>query len=224
VWIAVLLVLGLVVGGTAWWLGAGRWTAMPSVVGLDRAAAERLLAGADLAVSVTEEHDDDVAADRVAASDPVAEARLLRGSAVTLRVSTGRPTVPVIAPGTAVADAEQTVRAAELTPATGGSEFDDAVPSGAVVRTDPAAGTALPLNGAVTLVLSKGQAPPPEVRVPFVVGERADSAEAALTRLGLRVRIENGLPFVRPNGRVVGQDPGTGETVERGSTITLTVL
>ncbi|GAA4546056.1 Stk1 family PASTA domain-containing Ser/Thr kinase [Pseudonocardia xishanensis] len=224
IWIAVLLVLGLLVGGTAWWMGSGRWTAMPSVVGLDRAAAERLLADADLAVTVTEEHHDDVAADVVAASDPVAEARLLRGAGVTLRVSTGRPVVPPIGPGTAVADAEQTVRAAELTPATGGAEFSDTVPEGAVVRTDPAAGTPLPLRGTVTLVLSKGEAPPPTVRVPFLVGERADDAEAALRELGLKVKREEGFPFLRSNGRVVGQSPSAGDTVDRGGTVTLTVL
>jgi len=224
IWIAVLLVLGLLVGGAAWWMGSGRWTAMPSVVGLDRAAAERLLSEADLAVTVTEEHHDDVAADLVAASDPVAEARLLRGSGVTLRVSTGRPVVPAVGPGTAVADAEQAIRAAELVPATGGSEFSDTVPEGAVVRTDPAAGTPLPLQGTVTLVLSRGEAPPPTVRVPFLIGEREEAATQALRELGLRVVVENGLPFVRENGQVVGQSPSAGDTVERGTTITLTVL
>ncbi|MCF7548333.1 Stk1 family PASTA domain-containing Ser/Thr kinase [Pseudonocardia sp. WMMC193] len=224
IWIAVVLVLGLLVGGAAWWLGSGRWTAVPSVVGLDRAAAERLLADADLAATVTEELHDDVAADVVAGTDPVAQARLLRGAAVTLRVSTGRPVVPAIGPGTSVADAEQAVRAAHLTPATGGGEFSDTVPSGAVVRTDPAAGTALPVNGTVTLVLSKGQAPPPQVRIPFLIGEGRDQAVRELRGLGLDVRVVEGLPFTRDNARVVGVDPSSGDTVERGTTVTLTVL
>lgn len=224
IWIAVVLVLGLLVGGAAWWLGSGRWTAVPSVVGLDRAAAERLLADADLAATVTEELHDDVAADVVAGTDPVAQARLLRGAAVTLRVSTGRPVVPAIGPGTSVADAEQAVRAAHLTPATGGGEFSDTVPSGAVVRTDPAAGTALPVNGTVTLVVSKGQAPPPQVRIPFLIGESRDQAVRELRGLGLDVEVTEGLPFTRPNARVVGVSPGAGETVERGTTVTITVL
>jgi serine/threonine-protein kinase len=224
IWIVVLLLLGLVVGGAAWWLGSGRWTAVPSVVGLDREAALRLLSDADLSVTVTEEHHDDVAADRVVASEPVARSRLLRGAAVTLRVSTGRPSVPAIGPGTAVADAQQSIRAAELTPATGGAEFSDTVPSGAVVRTDPPAGALLPIHGTVTLVISKGQAPPPEVQVPFLIGADADSAEAALRRLGFAVQVEQRLPFLRVDGRVVGQSPQAGEKAERGSTVTLTVL
>jgi eukaryotic-like serine/threonine-protein kinase len=224
VWIAVLLVLGLLVGGAAWWLGSGRWTAMPSVVGLDRASAERLLADADLAVTVTEELHDDVAADVVAGSDPVAQARLLRGAAVTLRVSTGRPVVPAVGPGTSVTDAQQAIRTARLTPATGASEFNDTVPSGAVVRTDPAAGTPVAINGTVTLVLSKGEAPPPEVRIPFLIGESRDDATTELRRLGLDVQVQEGFPFTRNRARVVDVDPGPGETVLKGSTVTITVL
>ena len=36
VWTAIVLVLALLVGVTAWWLGSGRWTAMPIAAGLDR--------------------------------------------------------------------------------------------------------------------------------------------------------------------------------------------
>jgi len=76
----------------------------------------------------------------------------------------------------------------------------------------------------MTLVLSRGEAPPPTVRVPFLIGEREETATQALRELGLRVVVENGLPFVRENGQVVGQSPSAGDTVERGTTITLTVL
>jgi serine/threonine-protein kinase len=225
-WIVVLLLLGLVVGGAAWWLGAGRWTAMPAVVGLDRAAAERLLTEADLAWSVTEQHHDAVAADRVAAAEPAPESRLLRGSPVTLTVSTGRPVVPAIAEGTTVEAAQQTLREAQLTPATSASaaEFSSTVPQGAVLRTDPPAGTALPIGGSVTLVLSKGVEPPAEVDVPLVIGDRLDEARERLERRGLGVDVERSFPFGRENPRVVNQDPSPGTTVEEGSTVTLTVF
>ena len=36
VWMALVVVLALLVGVTAWWLGSGRWTAMPSLVGIGR--------------------------------------------------------------------------------------------------------------------------------------------------------------------------------------------
>ncbi|MEU7817921.1 Stk1 family PASTA domain-containing Ser/Thr kinase [Pseudonocardia sp. NPDC049154] len=225
-WIVLLLLLGLVVGGAAWWLGSGRWTSMPAVVGLDRSAAEQLLTQADLAWSVTEQHHDDVAADRVAAADPAVDSRLLRGSSVTLTVSTGRPVVPAIAEGSTVEQAQQVLQAAQLTPATSASaaEFSGTVPQGAVLRTDPPAGTPLPIGGSVTLVLSKGVEPPAEVDVPLVIGDRLDEARKRLERRGLEVDVERGFPFGRENPRVVNQDPGPGTAVEEGSTVTLTVF
>ncbi len=41
-WIAIVLVLALLVGLTAWWLGVGRWTAMPAVIGLEQTTAQQL--------------------------------------------------------------------------------------------------------------------------------------------------------------------------------------
>ncbi|MHA6795347.1 Stk1 family PASTA domain-containing Ser/Thr kinase [Pseudonocardia bannensis] len=229
VWIAIIMVLGLLVATAAWWLGTGRWTAMPSVVGLERTAAEKLLAESDLVVTVSEAHHDSVTADLVSAAEPAAQSRLLRGSEVRLTVSMGRPVVPAVAPGATVAAAEQTVRDAELTPvrATGAVEYSSTVPEGAVVRTDPAAGTELPIGGAVTLVLSRGAEPPPppqEVRVPFVIGEQAQSAASTLSDAGLKAQIESNFPFGRENGRVIGQNPSAGSSVPPGTTVTLTTF
>ena len=108
--------LGLLVGAAGWWLGAGRWTEMPTVVGAERASAERLLLAADLVATVTVARHDDVAAGMVSAVDPAPGARLLRGSTVRLTVSSGRPQVPAVAAGTTVADAEKAIRDAGLTP------------------------------------------------------------------------------------------------------------
>jgi eukaryotic-like serine/threonine-protein kinase len=118
-WTTVVLVLALLVGVTAWWLGSGRWTSMPSLVGLEGSAAQQVLADADLVARISEAHDNEVAHGLVSATDPAPQARLLRGSTVQITVSTGRPTVPAIAPGTSVAAAEQAIRDAGLTPVQG---------------------------------------------------------------------------------------------------------
>jgi serine/threonine-protein kinase len=225
-WVSVVAVLGLLVGATGWWLGAGRWTEMPTLVGVERSSAERLLLAADLVATVTVARHDDIPAGMVSAVDPAPGARLLRGSTVRLTVSSGRPQVPAVAPGTAVADAEAAVRDAGLTPARSGSarEYSAAAPAGTVVRTDPPAGTALPGGGRVTLVLSKGAEPPRQVRVPLLVGRSAADATAALAAVGLQAEVENGWPFGgRPadEAQVVGQSHGPGSMVDRGTTITL---
>jgi serine/threonine-protein kinase len=222
-WIAVVLVLGLLVATAAWWLGTGRWTAMPSLLGVDRQVAERLIAEADLVARVTEAHDDAVAAGRVAATDPAADARLLRGAEVRLTISLGRPVVPEVAAGTTASAAEQAVRDAALTPvrATDSDEFSDDVPAGALVRTDPPAGTALPIGAPVTLVLSKGVEPPRDVAVPFLIGEDASDAVDELVDAGLEPDIQAQFPFGSENGTVVAQDPEPGTRVDPGTTVVL---
>ncbi|MCO7196316.1 PASTA domain-containing protein, partial [Pseudonocardia sp. McavD-2-B] len=236
-WMVLLLLLAALAGTGAWWLGSGRWTTMPAVTGLDRERATALVAESDLTPTVTERADDDVAPDLVAQVDPAPETRVLRGTTVTLVVSTGRPAVPDVPAGSAVDTAEDAVRRAGLTPvrSTSAEEFSTEVPAGAVIRTDPPAGTRLAGGAAVTLVTSRGPepAPPPPAptaepaaptSVPFVIGMRADEAEALLRQDGFEVDIERSFPFGRRDGRVVGQDPGSGGDAEPGDTITLTVL
>ncbi|MDT7652287.1 MAG: eukaryotic-like serine/threonine-protein kinase [Pseudonocardiales bacterium] len=230
VWVAIVLVLCLLVGATAWWLGTGRWTAMPPLVGLEQTTAQQLLGQADLVASVTTAHDDGQPAGVVSATDPPPEARLLRGSTVLLTISAGRPTVPVVAAGTAVAVAEQAVRDAGLTPVrtTDADQFSATVPAGAVLGTDPASGAALPIGAPVTLVVSRGPEPPAEtyrVEVPFVIGKRFDDAADKLGEAGLDAEEgSRGFPFGRDNGRVIEQDPSAGSLVEPGTTVTLRTL
>ncbi len=227
VWVALVLVLALGVGLTAWWLGTGRWTAVPSLAGLRQDAAERVLTGADLVPTARVVYASGVPAGQVTASEPATDTRLLRGSTVTLVVSRGDPTVPTIAAGTAVADAEAAIRAAQLSPvrSTSAAEYSSSVPEGAVVRTDPAGGTSLPLGGAVTLVVSRGEQPPQQVRVPFVIGKRFDEARSILEEAGLEAEEQPGFGgFGRDNGRVVNQSNGAGSMVDRGTTIVLETL
>jgi serine/threonine-protein kinase len=226
-WVSVVALLGLLVATAGWWVGSGRWTAMPTVVGLERAAAERLLAAADLVAAITEARDDVVPAGHVVAADTAPEARLLRGSPVALTVSLGPPLVPAVAAGTSVAAAEQTIRAAGFRPVrSGGQEYSVVARAGTVLRTDPPAGTALRSGSDVRLVVSRGPEPPRQVRVPFLVGARAAEAAAALRSVGLDVAIERGFPFGRADdrARVIAQSHGAGSLVDRRTTVTLRTL
>lgn len=225
--VGLVVVLGLLVAVAGWVLGDARWTSVPSVVGLERPAAERLLAEADLRVTVTEAHHDTVPAGVVTAVDPAPSGRLRRGDVVALTVSSGRPVVPAVASGTAVAAAEQAVRDAGLTPARGGEEYSPTAPAGTVVRTDPPAGTALPSGARVTLVTSKGVEPPRQVRVPFLLGRTVTEAKALLAAVGLEADVENGFGFGgRPEdeAQVLRQSHGAGSLVDRGTTVVLRAL
>ncbi|WP_345605128.1 Stk1 family PASTA domain-containing Ser/Thr kinase [Pseudonocardia adelaidensis] len=221
----IVLVLALLVGVAAWWLGSGRWTAVPSLVGLEATAAQQLLADADLVARVTEAYDDEVADGLVSATDPAPQVELLRGSTVRITVSSGRPTVPDIAPGTPVADAERAVRDAGLTPVheAGDTDDSDSVPEGAVLRTDPEAGTELRVGEPVTIVVSSGESD--TVEVPDVVGKDFDDASDILGELDLDAEGRSAIPFLgRSDGQVVEQRPAPGTTVERGTTVTLVTV
>ncbi len=239
-WVAVLVTLGLLVALGSWWLGTGRWTVMPSVVGLERAAAEQVLLEADLVAVVTPQFSDGVVAGIVAATDPAPEAEVLRDSEVALTVSSGRPVVPDITPGTAVEVAERLLRDAGLTPVQdtdpndrrgrgrgddrGRVDFDEDLPAGSVLQTDPGAGTVLSVGAPVALVLNV-QHEDDRVTVPFLIGRGAKDARDELADHDLRADVRSQLPFLRGvGGTVIGQSPGPGTLVEPGSTVVVTTL
>lgn len=229
-WVVVVLVLALLVAAGAWWLGTGRWTEVPRLVGVELETAERLLTEADLVATTVREYHDDAAEGVVTATDPAPHTRLLRGSTVRVTVSAGRPTVPVITPGTSVEAAEEALRAVTLTPvrATAAVEYSTEVPAGAVLRTDPPAGTAVPVGAPVTLVLSRGSPPPPpptQLRVPFVIGQRVEEATEILEQAGLKAEVRRTLPLGRRRGGVViSQRPQAGSQVDPGTTIRLETI
>ncbi len=219
--ILVILLLGITAAAGGWWLG-GRWAAAPVSVGLNQAQAEAMVRDAGLVPRVSTEYQNTVPRGVVASSDPAAGSRLLRGSEVDLLVSSGRPEVPKIAPGTAAASAKAAVLAANLTVVVAPSPaFDDTVPAGAVLRTTPAAGTPLPVGASVTLVLSGGPAP---LTVPDVAGKSAEDAENKLVVAGFTLGPR--LPTFDPqaqSGSVLGSTPAAGTTAVKGSEVRIRV-
>ena len=225
--VAAVVFLVVLAGGAAWRAGADRWTEVPSVVGVERAAAERLVVSADLVAAVELAHNDTVDAGLVAAVDPAPAAQLTRGSSVRLVVSIGPPVVPDIAAGTAVPAAERAVREAGLEPRRSRSddEYSASVPAGTVIETNPPAGTELRSGGEVRLVVSRGPEPRRDVRVPLLLGRPADDAVDVLEDAGLRGELREGLGLRdEDEAVVVRQSHGAGSLVERGTTVTLDAL
>jgi tRNA A-37 threonylcarbamoyl transferase component Bud32 len=157
-WIVGVVLLGLLVALVAWAAGLDQWTSTPALAGLDRPSAERLVSQAELVPATREMPSDTMPAGRVIDSVPPASAQLRKGSTVTLMVSTGRPRVPMIQPGTSVPEAEQLIRAANLVPRQDvtARRPHPTAPVGTVIGTTPGAGTELSSASPVTLVLSSG--------------------------------------------------------------------
>ena len=222
-WLMVVLLLASAVGTAAWWLGAGRWTSVPSVTGLDRTAAEALLTEADLDAEIVEDHSDAVPLGAAIGTDPPRGERAIRGTDVGLVLSLGPPVVPELPAGISVEDAERVVTDADLRPVTdpAAAEFSDTVPEGDVAGLQPAPGTVLTVGAPVTLVVSRGLAP---TTVPDVRTLTEADATAVLAEAGLSVsRVERRFDGAVPGGRAIGTEPMAGEDILRGTEVTLLV-
>lgn len=101
----------------------------------------------------------------------------------------------------------------------------DALPRGYVISQNPPPQTRLSPGSPVHLLISAGKArAAEEVQVPDVVGLRLEEAQEVLAQSGFSVEALEEVPSgERPGGVVVGQSPGAGERVSRGSGVRLQV-
>ncbi len=219
--VAVVLLLAITVGAVGWWLGSGRWTEVPSLVGSERSTAVDLLQGAGLdPVFAEEEFSETVREGVVISADPSA-GEAIRNSDVELVVSRGpeRFTVP---PGLVGRPLEE-VRA-ELADvpvvATEEQDYDEDVPVGSVTGFEPAAGTELRRSDPVTVFVSRGRAP---VAITDVVGQPADAAQSNLEKQGFEVTRTEGRSAAVPTGAVMAVSPAPGAQAAYGSEVTVQV-
>jgi penicillin-binding protein 1A len=98
---------------------------------------------------------------------------------------------------------------------------DDDSPKGTVVNVSNQG--RVPAGSSITLWVSTGQSAEPEgVAVPDVNGQNVFAAQNQLRRVGLQVSTVEEYSD-QPAGTVIGMDPGAGNTVDDGSTVTITV-
>ena len=221
-WMVIVLMLAGAVGVGAWWLGSGRWTVVPNLVGLQRGAVAGALSAAELKADLTDDHNDTVAGDTVIRSDPAPGQRALRGSDITVVISLGHPVVPDLAIGSTPEEAQRAVQQADLSPRLDpdAARFDDDVPAGAVLRLQPPSGTMLTVGAPVTVVLSKGPAP---ITVPDVRGMGQTQALSVLARAGLKVQVQRQFDDQVAGGHAIGTDPRAGTGAARGTNVILLV-
>jgi len=219
-WPWVLLVSLLVVGAIlAFLFLQGETSRVPSVVGLDGAAAKVKLERAGLAIDI-DQQPNDAPRGTVFNQNPSAGQEVDRGSTVTVLVSSGpgEAQVPDVE-GLSRRDARRALDELgfrireEREPST-------AIARGQATRTQPGAGTALQIGLVVTLFISDG---PPQRPVPDVVGRPLAEARAALEAAGFAVTTSEQESADTDPGTVLAQSPGGGQEVAEGSSVALTV-
>ncbi|NYH76739.1 serine/threonine-protein kinase [Actinopolyspora biskrensis] len=169
--------------------------------------------------SSADRYHDSVPKGRVIGVEPSSGTEVRTGSPVTIVVSRGPAPEPVPDVGGAEREqAMQALRKAGFEPYVAGHEFADGVPNNHVVRTDPSAGTEVQMSGSprVGLVLSNA------VSVPNFSGKQLSEAREQAERAGLKLKVHSVIG--RDNGRVFGQYPVPGNTVEQGSEVRVTVF
>ena len=226
-WAVALLILGLVVVGLGLFLvsiNLSRTDAnqvdVPQVINRPLAEAEKLLGDAQLTTEVVREVNESVAEGVVFDQDPAGGTRVVTGSVVRLRVSSGvgEVDVPDVV-GRTEAEAVRILAAAELGSRT---EFraDDTVEEGRVIIQNPPVGAKAPRRSEVTIIVSSGS---DRVEVPQLVGQTETSAANQLGRLDLVVAIDRQFSADQPDGVVLATNPGAGTRVAKGDTIVLVV-
>jgi serine/threonine-protein kinase len=217
---AAIVVLALLIALGGWWFGAGRYTEAPALTGMTKAQAQAAAKTQGLRLAFDGgQFSEKIAKDTVIGQRPAINQRIVRGGTVTLTLSLGpeRYTVPD-ENGQPFDQAAADLTARKLVPKRV-DVYDDAMPKGNVIGTDPAKDTVLPPGTEVTVRVSKGKAPVP---VPNVVGMDLTAAQQQLQGLGLSVAVQQ-QQSDKPANQVIGQDPPEGSGLEKGARIILTV-
>ncbi|MEU3465351.1 Stk1 family PASTA domain-containing Ser/Thr kinase [Streptomyces sp. NPDC006733] len=217
---AVLLILGL--GAGVWYISDGQFTKVPAVLALSQADAQQKLDAAGLHTKVTTNFSLTVPRGKVISTDPGPGQRVRDNAEVTLTVSKGPQEIRVPdVTGKTLAVAQEQIKGAALTPGAVTQEFTEDVPKGAVISTDPPAGTKRSPDAVVSIVVSKGAA----AEVPDVVGDSVADAQQALQDAGFIVALapEKVFSDVAEKDTVALQTPEKGTQAGQGDTVTLTI-
>ncbi|HEY2814468.1 MAG TPA: PASTA domain-containing protein [Acidimicrobiales bacterium] len=181
---------------------------------IDAAKAELQATSLDVGTQ-TPQHDETAPAGTVLAVDPATPPSLPKGSTVNVTVSDGPGprVVPQLTPTMTPDQAKAALAAVQLV-AVPTQEFNDTVPAGQIIRTDPAAGTSVPRDSNVNVVFSQGPQP---VAIPDVRGKSVSDATSILAAAGFPVQSVQG----SPNNPVLFTDPPPNERHPKGTKVTL---
>ncbi len=191
--------------------------AMPSLAGQPESQAKDTLRARGLKVgTVTTSYSDSVPSGHVVSTQPAAGDQVESGAPVTLSVSKGP--APVTIPDVSQKPIAQA--RAELTQAGfvihQTKKYDDTVPAGDAVSTDPPAGQTVKYGSHLTLVESKG---PQLFSVPNVVGDSIQDAVRTIRQAGFLPKPVQVFPG--GTGQVLRQSPAGNSQEPHGTTVEL---
>ena len=176
-----------------------------------------------LGVSIQKGSSDDVPEGQVYDQSPVAGVKTDVHTQVTIYISTGKETFKLDDVTGMDYDQAQSQLENDGLKVSLEFEYSDSVDKNEVIRTSPEAGSQVAEGDTVTIVTSKGKETK-YVTVPYVIGYDLDTAismikDAGLTYDGKSSDYSDSVS----KGEVMNQSIGSGQSVEEGTSITLTV-
>jgi beta-lactam-binding protein with PASTA domain len=157
---------------------------------------------------------------QVIGQSPEAGTKVDKGSAVTLQVSSGPGTVDVpLVTGLKLSTATKALNRRGLN-VDSTSQHSATVPKGNVISSSPVDGTTVQKGSRVHLIVSSG---PVQVKVPDVTNQDTASAHSTLRNAGFGFTDNQANSDTVPKGNVISQTPAGGTTVDKGTSVTLTI-
>jgi serine/threonine-protein kinase len=215
------VIIALLASGSGGGGGGGPTVEVPNVVNKSFADAEQALKLSGFKVQRNNVEGKDPP-DLVLAQKPPGGEKLKKNGTVQLSVSKATFTMPALTgkPRTDAVNALIGVGLQDPNNSVVANEVDSDQPPGTVVATDPAAGAEVPKAGQkVALSVAKE----PDIAVPNVVGQPAQTAQQLLQQAGFQVSVQSEASDSVPSGRVTRTDPGANAKVKKGSAVTMFV-
>jgi beta-lactam-binding protein with PASTA domain len=222
--VGILALLGvLAAGGYAVWTYAiPHYVTVPNVRGLSVSDVNARLRAVGLIAEYpsTTEFSPTVPAGLALRTIPSASARAKKRSHVSVILSAGPEflDVPNVL-GRDVTTAKHILTQRGFVPVVK-QDFDETAPEGNVFREVPEPNTKLEKGKQVLIWISKG---PPPVQIPNVKNQPADQAKFELENLGFQVSVAKDYSTTVPKDEVISTDPPAGRSVDKGSTVVMTV-
>ena len=188
----------------------------------DQAMATDQIASGQISPEWEEEYNSNYAAGYIYKQSPVSGRTVREGQSVTLTVSLGTQyvTVPDLT-NYVQTDAEQQLKALGVSVLVT-QAVDTSVASGAVIRTDPAAGTQVAAGSTVILYISRPQVST-TTKVPSLTGMSVDDARTLLVQNHLGLGSQSEEYSDQPAGTVLSQNPAAGSTTKLNGRVNIVV-
>ena len=188
----------------------------------EEAQATEQVASGQISVTWEQEYNSNYAAGYIYKQSPVSGRTVREGQGVTLTVSLGTQyvTVPDLT-NYVQADAEQQLKSLGVSVLVT-QAVDTSVASGAVIRTDPAAGTQVESGSTVVVYVSRPQVAT-TTKVPSLSGMSVDDARTLLVQNHLGLGSQTDQYSDQPVGTVIGQNPAAGSTAKLNGRGNITV-